>query len=174
MCYLKIYLFLHIIVKLILQYLIFSHNTIFMKNKTNLFISSKSTMLLMLLLLLCLGTQSFAQSAKTKTVVPTKAVLSTNNVISSEARSLDPTAEADKMRGDNPINPEGYTATKVSVSESAAPEIKADFIKKHGADHYYMYLDNNGKTVDQQQYNEAVRIETEKQSKNKLNSNPKQ
>jgi hypothetical protein len=87
--------------------------------------------------------------------------------MSFRARNLDPVAEMKRLRGDMPIQPQGYTATKVSVSQTAAPEVKADFIKKHGADHYYIYMDTNGKTINKDQYNEAVKIEEDKQNKPK-------
>jgi hypothetical protein len=150
-----------------------------MKNKTNSFTQNKFTWHIMLLFLLFMVvSQSFGQSAKTKKTTTTskskslasenqKMVAPTNNVISSEARNLDPVAEMKRLRGDMPIQPQGYTATKVSVSQTAAPEVKADFIKKHGADHYYIYMDTNGKTINKDQYNEAVKIEEDKQNKPK-------
>jgi hypothetical protein len=153
-----------------------------MKNKTNSTTINKNVWhLIMLMVLFLIGSNSFAQVAKTKkqtNTTPKRVVANadqnTKQVLTNPNAPFDPVAEAKRLSGDKPLQPQGYTATKVSVSETAAPELKADFAKKHGADFYYMYLDANGKTVSQQQYDEAVRVETEKQSKNNSNTNSKQ
>jgi hypothetical protein len=153
-----------------------------MKNKTNRNTLNKSVWhLMMLMVLFLMGSNSFAQVAKTKKPtnttskrVVTKADQNVQQVLTNSNAPFDPVAEAKRLSGDKPLQPQGYTATKVSVSETAAPELKAAFAKEHGADFYYTYLDANGKTVSPQQYEEAVRVETEKQSKNNSNTNPKQ
>ena len=70
--------------------------------------------------------------------------------------------------------PSNFTATKITLSESASAEAKAAFVKTHGADFYYVYNDASGKVINKEEFEIALQKQKEQSQVNKtLLINPK-
>ena len=69
--------------------------------------------------------------------------------------------------------PVNFTATKITLSESASAEVKAAFVKTHGADFYYIYSDAVGKAVSKDEMEIALKRQQEQIATNKTLINPK-
>jgi uncharacterized protein involved in tellurium resistance len=70
--------------------------------------------------------------------------------------------------------PSNFTATKITLSESASAEVKAAFVKTHGAAFYYTYSDALGKAVSKDEMEIALKKQQEQLATNKtLLINPK-
>ena len=70
--------------------------------------------------------------------------------------------------------PSNFTATKITLSESASAEAKAAFVKTHGADFYYIYNDASGKVITKDEFEIAQQRQKEQSQTNKpLLINPK-
>ena len=75
------------------------------------------------------------------------------------------------ISSDVPKVPQNYTATKVTISKNMPEKAKADFIKEHGADFYYVYTDNKGKVISKEEV--AIQKEDNNNAQNKLITNTK-
>ena len=58
--------------------------------------------------------------------------------------------------------PANFTATKVTLSTSASKEAKEEFIKKHGEEFFYVYVDPKGKIIDKEEFKKAQIVEEQK------------
>ena len=63
--------------------------------------------------------------------------------------------------------PSNFTATKITLSESASAEAKAAFVKTHGADFYYVYNDASGKVINKEEFEVAQLKQKEQIQTNK-------
>ena len=63
--------------------------------------------------------------------------------------------------------PSNFTATKITLSESASAEAKAAFVKTHGADFYYIYNDASGKVINKEEFEVALIKQKEQIQTNK-------
>ncbi len=86
--------------------------------------------------------------------------------VNSQTVSKDPIKDLENLKTDLPKVPHNYTATRVTLSSSATLESKAEFVKKNGADHYYVYTNQNGKIVSKEELEEVLRKEIQ-ETKNK-------
>lgn len=72
------------------------------------------------------------------------------------------------------VVPQNYTATKVTLSKGASIQAKADFVKLHNEDFFYVYTDAKGKNVTKDEIDEALRKQNESiTTPSKLVTNPK-
>lgn len=129
----------------------------------------KNVKQLLLLAFLLVGVLGYSQVAKKSAV----AVSELKNDILHDAN---PAVEAAKFKNDMPQAPQNYTVTKVSISKNLSAEAQADFIKKHGADFYYVYTNDKGKAISKEEIEVALEIEQNNKNNNTPNNlitNPK-
>ncbi len=139
-----------------------------MKNKLLSSSAFRRTMQNLLLVFLFLtGFVSFSQSAK-KPVVSQDLKSTT-----SQPLEKNPMNDLSAIKRDTPQVPANYTATKVSLSANASPEAKAEFFKKHNADHYYVYSDDKAKIVTKEEMETALQLEQSKLITKSPITNPK-
>ena len=128
-----------------------------MKNKLLSSSAFRRTMQNLLLVFLFLTAfASFSQSNKKHVV--------SQDLKSAVAQPLEknPLNDLSAIKRDTPNVPANYTATKVSLSANASPEAKAEFLKKHNADHYYVYSDDKAKIVSKEEVEIALQLEQSK------------
>jgi hypothetical protein len=84
----------------------------------------------------------------------------------SQSVSKNPIKDLENQKTDMPKVPQNYTATRVALSNSASAESKAEFVKKNGADYYYIYTNLSGKIISKEELEEVLRKETQETKNN--------
>jgi hypothetical protein len=88
--------------------------------------------------------------------------------------SKNPVKDVAGLKSNQPKVPHNFTATMVTLSKDASPEAKAEFVKLHGADFYYVYSDDKGKQVSKDELDIALqKEENNKNAQIKPITNPK-
>lgn len=79
-----------------------------------------------------------------------------------------PLNDLSEIKRDTPRITANYTSTNSSLSVNNSPEIKAEFLKNHNANHYYVYSDDKVKIVTKDELEMALQLE----QSNSINKTP--
>ena len=123
----------------------------------------KLTKIILLLTTFLTGSVSFSQSKK-NTVKPKSIAATAPQVV-----VKDPIHEVKSIIRETPDVPANYTTTKVSISTTVSPEAKAEFLKEHSVGYYYVYTNDKGKIITEDELQKALASERAKNNNQTIN-----